>query len=620
MQKKMQQTTQQKMQQNNISNISVSCSACGDPETELGSRLKLLRTLCISVLLTMPLLWNLRPGIQLAIATVIQFWPGQYFYKGAWTALKQKVLGMDLLVALSTTVIYVHSAYTALTVHNNVKLYFLSEGVLLSLILFGKYMESTSRYEASEAIRKLILLQPETANVLRDGVVQTIGLEELVPEDIIVIRDGERSPIDGTVIDGECQADESMLTGESALVSKEVGSKFYCGTLCRKGSVQLSCKDITNKTMLGQIIDIVTTAQSEKAPVARLTDKIATIFVPVVILVAVGIFFLRYYLLEPGDLASAVNCVCSTLVIACPCALGLATPTSIMTGSGRGAELGVLFRGGEQLETAYKTDAVVFDKTGTLTYGLSEKRADGPANSEADGPENCETDGPENCGTDGPANSEAGGPENSGTDGPAKGLAESPADGPVGSFPEGEEKIRDGAVEAISALKARGMEIWMISGDKRDRAELIAGQLGIDNLLCEVKPSDKAEAVKNLQAEGKHVCFVGDGINDSPAIACADIGIALACGTDIAISASDVMIVGNDLSRVETVFDISSAVMRNVRQNLIWAVIYNAICIPLAAAGIINPSIAAAAMALSSNGVLLNSLRLKKFGRKNDKR
>ena len=608
MQQKMQQTTQQ----NNISNISVSCSACGDPETELGSRLKLLRTLCISVLLTMPLLWNLRPGIQLAIATVIQFWPGQYFYKGAWTALKQKVLGMDLLVALSTTVIYVHSAYTALTVHNNVKLYFLSEGVLLSLILFGKYMESTSRYEASEAIRKLILLQPETANVLRDGVVQTVGLEELVPEDIIVIRDGERSPIDGTVIDGECQADESMLTGESALVSKEVGSKFYCGTLCRKGSVHLSCKDITSKTMLGQIIDIVTTAQSEKAPVARLTDKIATIFVPVVILVAVGIFFLRYYLLEPGDLASAVNCVCSTLVIACPCALGLATPTSIMTGSGRGAELGVLFRGGEQLETAYKTDAVVFDKTGTLTYGLSESPADG----EAGGPENCGTDGP----AKGLAESPADGPANSEADGPANGLSENPADGPVGSFPEGEEQIRDGAVEAISALKARGMEIWMISGDKRDRAELIAGQLGIDNLLCEVKPSDKAEAVKNLQAEGKHVCFVGDGINDSPAIACADIGIALACGTDIAISASDVMIVGSDLSRVETVFDISSAVMRNVRQNLIWAVIYNAICIPLAAAGIINPSIAAAAMALSSNGVLLNSLRLKKFGRKNDKR
>ena len=222
------------MQQNNFS---LSCPSCGDAESELGGRLKLLRTLCISVLLTMPLFWNLRPAIQLAIATVIQFWPGQYFYKGAWTALKQKVLGMDLLVALSTTVIYIHSAYTALTVHQNVKLYFLSEGVLLSLILFGKYMESTSRYEASEAIRKLIRLQPETANVLRGDDVQTVSIEELKPEDILLIRGGERVPIDGTVIDGTCQADESMLTGESALVSKSAGSKMYCGTLCREGSV-----------------------------------------------------------------------------------------------------------------------------------------------------------------------------------------------------------------------------------------------------------------------------------------------------------------------------------------------------------------------------------------------
>ena len=268
------------MQQNNIS---LSCPACGDAESELGGRLKLLRTLCISVLLTMPLFWNLRPAIQLAIATVIQFWPGQYFYKGAWTVLKQKVLGMDLLVALSTTVIYIHSAYTALTVHQNVKLYFLSEGVLLSLILFGKYMESTSRYEASEAIRKLIRLQPETANVLRGDTVQTVGIEELKPEDAIIIRGGERVPIDGAVIDGTCQADESMLTGESALVSKSAGSKMYCGTLCREGSVQLSCKDISGKSMLQQIIDIVSAAQNEKAPVARLADKIATVFVPVVI-------------------------------------------------------------------------------------------------------------------------------------------------------------------------------------------------------------------------------------------------------------------------------------------------------------------------------------------------
>lgn len=294
-------------------------------------------------------------------------------------------------------------------------------------------------------------------------------------------------------------------------------------------------------------------AQSEKAPIARLADKIAAVFVPVVILVAAGVFCLRYFVLDAGDLRSALNCVCSTLVIACPCALGLATPTSIMTGSGRAAELGVLFRGGEQLETAYKTDTVVFDKTGTLTLGLT----------------------------------------------------------------DGAEQLRPGAAEAVRALRDRGMELWMISGDKREKAERIAGMLGIENVLCEVRPADKSDAVKALQARGKHVCFVGDGINDSPALACADIGVALGCGADIAISTADVMIVSSSMQSVQTVFDISAATMKNVRQNLIWAAVYNVICIPLAASGIINPSIAAAAMALSSNGVLLNALRLKKYEPRN---
>lgn len=536
------------MQQNDIS---ISCPACGDSESEIGSRLKLLKTLCISVFLTMPLFWDMRPAIQLAIATVIQFWPGSYFYKGAWRSLKQKIMGMDFLVALSTTVIYIHSAYTTFTVHENVKLYFLSEGVLLSLILFGKYMECTSRYEASEAIRKLIRLKPETANALRDGCETTVEIGELKTEDIIVVRSGERIPVDGRVLSGMCIVDESMLTGESELVSKGIGDRLFCGTLCRDGDASLSCKDIEEKTVLGQIIDIVSAAQKEKAPIARLADKIATVFVPIVVLIAIGVFCLRYYLVDAGNLSSAVGCVCATLVIACPCALGLATPTSIMTGSGRAAELGVLFRGGEQLETAYKIDTVVFDKTGTLTLGLT----------------------------------------------------------------EGEERLRDGARETVEALKARGMEIWMISGDKKEKADRIASLLNIENVLCEVKPADKSDKVKALQAQKKRVCFVGDGINDSPALVCADIGIALGSGTDVAISSADVMIVGNNIESVLSVFDISSATMRNIRQNLIWAVIYNIICIPLAASGIINPSIAAAAMALSSNGVLLNALRLKKYGK-----
>jgi P-type Cu2+ transporter len=536
------------MQQNNIG---LSCPSCGDGESDAGGRLKLLRTLCISVLLTMPLFWDMRPVIQLVIATLLQFWPGQYFYKSAWESLKQKILGMDFLVALSTTVIYIHSAYTVFTVHENVKLYFLSEGVLLSLILFGRYMESTSKYEASEAIRKLIRLQPERANIIRDGIEMTAGIEDLKADDIVYIQSGERIPIDAVIIMGECEADESMLSGESEAVCKRVGDRVYCGTLCRRGSIKLSCADIGKKTMLRQIIDIVCSAQDEKAPIARFADKIAAVFVPVVIIISAAVFCLRYFWIDAGNLSSAVNCVCSILVIACPCALGLATPTSIMTGSGRAAELGVLFRGGEQLETAYKTTAVVFDKTGTLTLGLS----------------------------------------------------------------EGEEQLREGAAVVVEELNKSGMEVWMISGDKKEKADRIAGLLNIENVLCEVKPQDKADAVKKLQAYGKRVCFVGDGINDSPALTCADIGIALGCGTDIAISAADVMIVGNNLESIKTVFDISRATMKNVRQNLIWALIYNIICIPLAAAGIINPSIAAAAMSLSSNGVLLNALRLKKYGK-----
>lgn len=468
------------------SDISVSCPACGDAGSEIGGRLRLLRTLCISVLLTMPLFWNLHPLAQLAIASVLQFWPGAYFYKGAYKALRQGVLGMDFLVAVSTTVIYLHSACIALTVHHDVKLYFLSEGVLLSLILFGKYMECTSRYEASEAIRKLIRLQPETANVLRGSTVQTVDIRTLTSGDIVQVRSGERVPIDGAVLSGTCMVDESMLTGESEQIPKSAGARMYCGTLCREGDVTLSCAAVCEQTVLAQIIAIVSTAQSEKAPVARLADKIAAVFVPVVILVAAGVFCLRYF---------------------------------------------------------------VFDKTGTLTLGLT----------------------------------------------------------------DGAEQLRPGAAEAVRALRDRGMELWMISGDKREKAERIAGMLGIENVLCEVRPADKSDAVKALQARGKHVCFVGDGINDSPALACADIGVALGCGADIAISTADVMIVSSSMQSVQTVFDISAATMKNVRQNLIWAAVYNVICIPLAASGIINPSIAAAAMALSSNGVLLNALRLKKY-------
>lgn len=301
--------------------------------------------------------------------------------------------------------------------------------------------------------------------------------------------------------------------------------------------------------MLAQIIAIVSAAQSEKAPVARLADKIATVFVPVVILVAASIFCLRYFVLDAGNLRSALNCVCSTLVIACPCALGLATPTSNHEpGSGRAAELGVLFRGGEQLETACKTDTVVFDKTGHTDARPHRRRRAAPT----------------------------------------------------------------GAAEAVRALRDRGMELWMISGRQAGEGRADRRVLGIENVLCEVRPADKSTRSRRCR-RAESTCASSATASTTPRAACADIGVALGCGADIAISTADVMIVSSSMQSVQTVFDISAATMKNVRQNLIWAAVYNVICIPLAASGIINPSIAAAAMALSSNGVLLNALRLKKY-------
>lgn len=538
------------------SDLYVSCPACGDEESDIHQRMKLLRTLCASVLLTMPLMWGMRPIIQLLFATAVQFWPGAYFYRGAYRALKEGVLGMDFLVALSTSIIYLYSTYVTFTIYHDTKVYFLSECVLLSLILFGKYMETTSRYEASAAIRRLIRLRPETAFVLREGKETEVQISELTETDVISVRAGDHIPVDGRIISGSCMTDESMLTGESESVSKGAGDTLYCGTLVREGHAEISCEDISKKTMLAQIIDIVSNAQNEKAPIARLADRIATVFVPAVTLVSAGIFCLWYWLIDPGNMGQAVSCLCSTLVIACPCALGLATPTSIMTGSGRAAELGILFRGGEQLENAYKTDTVVFDKTGTLTKGLT------------------------------------------GAD--------------------GEEILRSGAEEVVKALKGSGMDVFMISGDKETKAKAIAIKLGIgpEKVVYEAKPADKADIVNKLKSEGRTVAMVGDGINDSPALVCADTGIAMGTGTNIAIDAADVMITGSSICALPLVFSMSRETVRNIRQNLTWAVIYNLICIPLAAAGIVNPSIAAAAMALSSNGVLLNSLRIRKLERK----
>ena len=533
----------------------VSCPVCGDEEKDIQGRLRLLRTLCTAVAFTMPLLWDLHPYVQLALASIVQFGPGMYFYKGALRSLKEHMPGMDFLVAVSTSVIYVYSLTTALTVHSEIKLYFLGGCVLQCFILFGKYLETTSRYEATAAIRKLICLQPQTVRVLRDGQKIECSLENINRNDIVLISAGERIGVDGVVQKGSILVDESMLTGESIPIAKEKGSLVSCGTLCREGEASLTITALGSETLLQRIIDIVANAQSEKSPVTRLADRISTYFVPCVLMAAAGVF--AFHLIQESDAAGAVYRACSLLVISCPCALGLATPVAIMVGTSRAAELGVLFRDGSGLENMHRVNAVVFDKTGTLTYGSADD------------------------------------------------ISRS-------------NELREGSRETVEFLKARGCEVWMLSGDRESIACKVAERCGIPagNVVAEVHPEDKSNLIRRLQSEGKFVAMVGDGINDAPALACADVAIAMAGGTEIAIESAGIVLMGSRISALKSVFAVSEATMRVIRQNLVWSLFYNIVSIPLAACGIVNPSVAAAVMSLSSNGVLFNSLRLKKAGKK----
>ena len=526
------------------------CEVFGDEAEELKQRFRLLRLLIVSTALSMPLLWDLPPRFQFVLATVLQFGPGLYFIRNAIRGLKSRSLGMDLLVALSTTAIYVYSTVVVFTVTENIKLYYLCDGVLISLLLFGRYLESVAIYQSGEAVRGLLRLQPKTAIVLRDGAETEIDAAEIVSGDTILLRPGERIPADGKIFEGSCLVDESLLTGESLPVEKRPGDSITGGTLDREGKVTYTATSVGEDSTLQQMAAFVRRAQSEKAPVQRFADRIATIFVPSVIALAALIFALWFFLLAPGDWGIAVSTVCGVLVIACPCALGLATPAALMTASGRAAELGILFKGAAAMEKAWSIDTVVFDKTGTLTEGRVE--------------------------------------------------------------PGIKDPLREDAKSAVDACKALGLEVWMISGDKEETATRIAGECGIENVLFEVKPEEKAAQITRLKNEGRRVAMVGDGINDAPAMAEADLAIAMGTGTDSAIECADAVLPGGRIGRVPQALRLAGTARRTVRQNLGWALFHNLICIPVAACGIVNPSIAAAAMTLSSNGILLHSLRLNK--------
>ena len=532
------------------------CEVYGDEAEELKQRFRLLRLLIVSTALSMPLLWDLPPRFQLVLATVLQFGPGLYFVRNAIRGLKSRSLGMDLLVALSITVIYAYSTVVTFTVTENIKLYYLCDGVLISLLLFGRYLESVAIYQSGEAVRGLLRLQPKTAVVLRDGIETEIDAAEIVSGDTILLRPGERIPADGKILEGSCLVDESLLTGESEPVEKGPGDSITGGTLDREGKVTYTATSVGEDSTLQQMAAFVRRAQSEKAPVQRFADRIASIFVPSVIALAALIFALWFFLLAPGDWGKAVSTVCGVLVIACPCALGLATPTALMTASGRAAELGILFKGASAIEKAWSIDTVVFDKTGTLTEGRVE--------------------------------------------------------------PGIRDPLREDAKSAVDACRALGLEVWMISGDKEETARRIARACGIEHILFEVKPEEKAAQITRLKNEGRRVAMVGDGINDAPAMAEADLAIAMGTGTDIAIECADAVLPGGRIGRMPQALRLAGAARRTVRQNLGWALFYNLICIPVAACGIVNPSIAAAAMTLSSNGILLHSLRLNKAEASNE--
>ena len=609
---------------------------------------------------------------QLILVTPIVI-AGYKFYTVGYKALIKRSPNMDSLIAIGTTAAIIYSLYSIYQIskgnmHAVEGLYFETAGVIITLILLGKTLEAVSKGKTSEAIKKLMGLAPKTAVVIQDGKEIEIPIDEVEPGDIILVRPGEKIPVDGEVIEGHTAIDESMLTGESIPVDKKAGDKVYAASINKNGMIKFKATKVGEETALAQIIRLVEEAQGSKAPIAQLADVVSGYFVPVV--VAIAILAFAAWLIAGESLVFALTVFISVLVIACPCALGLATPTAIMVGTGKGAEYGILIKGGEALETTHKVDIIVFDKTGTITEGKpevtdiitspdvtrerllqiaasAEKGSEHPLGeaivkkAENEGIQVLKADKFEaipghgiEVNIDG-VNVLIGNRKLMDSRGISLNNLEEQSNrlasegktpmyvamnNTISGIIAVADVVKENSAKAITTLQSMGIEVAMITGDNRRTAEAIARQVGIDRVLAEVLPQDKSNEVKKLQAEGKKVCMVGDGINDAPALVQADVGIAIGSGTDVAMESADIVLMRSDLMDVPTAIQLSKSTIRNIKQNLFWAFGYNTAGIPIAAGllhifggPLLNPMFAAAAMSLSSVSVLTNALRLKRF-------
>jgi Cu+-exporting ATPase len=665
-----------------------------DEEKEKAAKaaeLKKLRTkVLVSGIAGVLILWGTFPGlmttapafltnpfVQLVLATPVQLWAGWGFYRSMIASLRHRTANMDTLIGIGTTVAYLFSAFITFFPKSisgtdvSMMPYFDVGVIVIALILLGQLFEKQARGKTSDAIKKLIGLQAKTARIVRDGKEIDIPIGEVAIGDTIVVRPGEKIPVDGVITEGDSSVDESMITGESIPVDKTIGDSVVGSTINKTGSFHFTAEKIGSDTMISQIIRLVQEAQGSKAPIQRLADIISSYFVPVVIMIAIATFMVWYDFGPSPVLTFAILNTIAVLIIACPCAMGLATPTAIMVGTGKGAEKGILIKDAAALEIAHKVNAIIFDKTGTLTYGkpevtdiltregFTEEYVLCLAGSIEKGSEHSLAEAIvkeaekklelskalhfkaiPGHGVTGIVNSvsvllgnrklmdendiasaktigvlqEVEGLESAG-----KTVMFLAADGKLAGLIAVADTVKETAKEAVSELQRIGVEVYMITGDNQRTAQAIAKQVGITHILAEVLPQDKEGEVRKLQALGKTVAMVGDGINDAPALAAADIGIAMGSGTDVAIEAADITLISKDLKAVASAILLSKKTMQTIKLNLVWAFGYNVLLIPVAAGllypfshVLMNPIYASAAMALSSISVVSNSLLLKR--------